>query len=227
MDPKSLGARLRKLRKEKSITQAELAKTMSLGESTISFYESNKREPDYNTLQKLAQYFGVSTDYLLGNTDEPRPASIIKESGIDYLARALGDQLVNLGEMEPVAVLGRIAAGEPILAEQNIEGVQMTAKTDIAGGEYFWLRVKGDSMAGAKIADGDLVLVRKQETLENGQIGVVLVNGDEATIKRVYLRGDQCMLVPENAAYQPQVYPAKEVSIVGEAVKVLHNLNGR
>lgn len=223
----SFAQRLRTLRKAKDLYQKELAEKLGFPRSTIAAWETGSRTPELASAENVAEFFDVSLDYLLGRSDEPKPANIIKESGVDYLARVLGDQLVDLGEMEPVAVLGRIAAGEPIFAEQNIEGIQMTAKSDIAGGEYFWLRVKGDSMADAKIADGDLVLVRKQAMLENGQIGIVLVNGDEATIKRVYLKGDQCMLVPENTAYQPQVYPAKDVSIVGEAVKVLHNLNGR
>lgn len=222
-----LGQRIRALRKEKALTQGGLGVALRVGKSTISQYETGVSTPDATMLQSIADYFNVSLDYLLGRTDYPRPHNMLRENEADYLASILRDQLVDMGEMIPVPILGRIAAGEPIYAEQNVEGVQMTPKKDVAGGEFFWLRVKGDSMKAANINDNDLVLVRRQEALENGQIGVVIVNGDEATIKRVHINGDQCVLVPENSAYHPRVYHAKDVRIVGEAVVVNHWLNGR
>lgn len=221
-----LPKRLREQREKKQMTQSELGKMLGVERATVSRYETGDREPDSEVIRRLAGFFGVSVDYLLGQTDDPRPAQKIREQQAEYLAHLLGDQLVSPDEMTELPIIGRIAAGEPIYADQNIEGKEMVLKTDIAGGEYFWLRVRGDSMAD-KIADGDLVLVRKQTTLENGQIGVVLVNGDEATIKRVYLNGDQCMLVPDNATYQPQVYPASEVIVIGEVVRSMHSHNGR
>lgn len=220
------GNRIQALRAEQSLTQEELAQRIDISRAALSHYEKNRREPDYDTLQKLARYFGVTTDYILGRTDDPRPADVIKEQQTSYLYRILGEQLVSPDEMTELPIIGRIAAGEPILAEQNVEGREMVLKSDVVGGEFFWLRVKGDSMAN-QIADGDLVLVRQQCSLENGQIGVVLVNGDEATIKRVYYKGNQCVLSPENPAYQPQIYPASEVVIIGEVVKSMRRHNGR
>lgn len=182
-------------------------------------------QPSIETLKGLARAHNYPYEELLAAAGyiytEPEPPRR------DYLADVLGDQVVDIGEVVPVPVLGRVAAGEPIYAEQNLEGTELTPKADIAGGEYFWLRVSGDSMIGEGIKDGDLVLVRRQPTIENGLIGVVLVNGNEATLKRVYINGDQCVLVSENPAYKPQVYPASEVIIIGEVVKSLRNHNGR
>lgn len=211
------GKRLKELRLSRGLNQSTVAAYLGVSQQAVGNYEAGKREPDTEALQRLATYFDVSLDYLLGRSGDPRTT----------LEAILGDQLVNMGEMVPVPILGRVAAGEPLYADQHVEGVQMTPKSDIEGGEYFWLRVSGDSMLGAHIREGDLVLVRRQECLENGQIGVVVVNGDEATIKRVYVNGGQCVLMPENPAYQPKVYPAREVQIVGEAITVIHRLNGR
>lgn len=222
-----LGDRIRALRKDNKLTQEQLGKALGVGKSTISQYETGVSTPDPAMLQSIADYFCVSSDYLLGRTEDPRPVDMVKEQQAEHLVRILGEQLVEPGELVPVPILGRIAAGEPMYAEENVEGVEMTPKADVSGGEYFWLRVKGDSMINEGIRDGSLVLVRKQETIENGLIGAVIVNGCEATLKRIHINGDQCILVPGNPRYRPQVYHASEVTIVGEAIKVTHNLNGR
>ena len=116
-----------------------------------------------------------------------------------------------MGNVAPL--LGTVRAGLPMYAEENIEGYIPIMQTD--GAKYFWLRVRGDSMNAAGIFEGDEILVRQQPEVENGQITVVLVNGDEATVKRFYQTGNMVTLTPQsfNPAHQPQVYNADEVPV--------------
>lgn len=122
-----------------------------------------------------------------------------------------------------VAILGRIACGYPLYAEENIEGF-VTLSMDLLGhGDFFSLWAKGDSMINAGISDGDLVLVRKQETAENGQIVVALCNKENATLKRFYKENGIIRLHPENDEMQDMYFD--NVQIQGVAVKVMKNLN--
>lgn len=116
-----------------------------------------------------------------------------------------------MGNVAPL--LGTVRAGLPMYAEENIEGYIPIMQTD--GAKYFWLCVRGDSMNAAGIFEGDEILVRQQPEVENGQIAVVLVNGDEATVKRFYQTGNMVTLTPQsfNPAHQPQVYNADEVPV--------------
>ncbi|GAV21572.1 LexA family protein [Carboxydothermus pertinax] len=141
----NFGQRLRQLRTERDLTQAELARLLSIGESTISFYESNKRQPDFDTLIKLSNFFNVTIDFLLGRTNENnKPIST-----------------------KAIPLLGVIRAGIPILAEENwIEEIALPAgiKADFA------LQVEGDSMIYAGIFPGDIAFFKQSETALNGQV---------------------------------------------------------
>lgn len=119
-------------------------------------------------------------------------------------------------------VVGQVTAGEPILAEQNIEDY-LPVPADLAdGAEAFVLRVSGDSMIDAGILDGDLLVVRRQQTATNGDI-VVARLGDEATVKRFFREGDRIRLQPENQSMMPIF--AKDVVVEGKAIAVLRRLN--
>lgn len=122
-------------------------------------------------------------------------------------------------------ILGRVAAGEPLLAEQNIEGTFPVARDWVNGEEAFLLKVQGESMIGAHILPGDYALVRRQETAENGDIVVALVN-DEATVKRVFFKKDVVVLQPENPAMPPlQVRRGeKTFQIIGKVLGILRKL---
>lgn len=111
-----------------------------------------------------------------------------------------------------IPLLGQIRAGQPLFAEENFEGFYPLPAEFVAGGEYFILRVEGESMTGAGIEDGDLVIVRRQETLESGEIGAFLL-GDEATVKHFYREKDQIRLQPANDRYEPIL--TREVDILG------------
>ena len=129
---------------------------------------------------------------------------------------------VDFSHLKRIPILGRIAAGTPIYAEENIEGYTFT---DLNGGaEYFALRVRGDSMNAVRIYDGDLVIVRKQNIVENGEIAAVLIDDQDATLKRFSRTGDIVTLMPQstNPVHQPFVFDLKKtnVKILGLVVKV-------
>ncbi len=124
-----------------------------------------------------------------------------------------------------VPILGRVAAGEPLLAVQNIEGSLWLSPEFVNGGETFLLRVQGDSMVEAHILPGDYALVRRQPTAEHGEIVVALLN-DEATVKRLLFRGDHVLLKPENAGMKAIALPQGDprLRIVGKVIGILRRL---
>jgi repressor LexA len=122
-------------------------------------------------------------------------------------------------------ILGRVAAGQPLLSDQNLEGTSVVPNDWVNGDEAFLLKVQGDSMIGAHICPGDQALIRRQSTAENGDIVVALLN-DEATIKRILFRPDGIILQPENPGLAPiQVKKSeKSFQIVGKVVGILRKL---
>ena len=129
---------------------------------------------------------------------------------------------LDLGTFHRIPILGRISAGLPLYAEQHIEGYTVT---DLNGGaEYFALIVRGDSMDALGIKDGYRIIVRRQEEVENGEVAVVMVGQDDATVKRFYASGSAVTLVPQstNPGHQPQFYDTAKtpVKVIGKVVKV-------
>lgn len=194
---------LRQAREKKGYTQQDVSKLMGIDKSTYCGYETGKRQPDVPKLKKIANILGTSVDELLGiDGNLPTDASPYHPT-------------------HRIPILGRISAGLPLYAEEQIEGYTYT---DLNGGaEYFALRVSGDSMTAARIYDGDTLIVRRQEIVDNGQIAVVLVGDDEATVKRFYQSGSTITLMPQstNPIHQPQIYDASitNISIIGLVVK--------
>ena len=126
--------------------------------------------------------------------------------------------------MRDVPLVGRIAAGSPMLAEEDIEEI-FPLPTELVGNDpVFMLRVHGDSMLNAGIFDGDLVVVRRQPEARNGEIVAALVGGDEATVKRFHRASDRVVLLPENPAYDPIIL-TKDVEIIGRVVAVLRTVH--
>ncbi len=205
------------LRGEAGLSQRQLAEATGLTKSSVNMYERGEREPGLQTVTALANYFKVDIDYLLGHSEY--------RSKAEWLQLARGQRDVDLPkEAMPVAtrtipLLGEIACGEPIFAreEQNCFGE--------AGGDLkadFCLRAKGDSMIGARIMDGDLVFIRAQSTVENGEIAAVIIE-DSATLKRVYYYPEESKLSlnAENPRYAPLIYVGEElenIRILGKAV---------
>lgn len=201
--------RLRQLRTERGISQQTLANSLGdISKSSINMYERGEREPGLEMLEAIADFFNVDMDFLLG------------KSNIQNKARAVvfsTDNIIPMPEMRKIPLIGSIACGAPILAEEHIEDYIDIPKHIHAD---FALTCKGDSMINARIFDGDIVYIRKQDTVENGEIAAVLIE-DEATLKRVRLFDDHISLEPENPQYRPIVYWGDEmnsVRILGKAV---------
>ena len=167
--------------------------------------------PNGATVAKIADYFGVTTDFLLtGEQTEKAPSPIP------------GAERIDVSKYHDIPILGRIPAGLPLYAEQNIEGYTLT---DLNGGaEYFALRVSGDSMNAIGINDGYLIIVRRQDEVENGEVAVVMVGDDDATVKRFYATNNTVTLMPQstNPQHTPQIYDTKKtkIKILGKVVKV-------
>lgn len=148
-----------------------------------------------------------------------------KPRAIAVLAQARdGDGPAGRGEPgREVPLVGRIAAGGPILAEENLETVMTLPESLVGSGELFMLEVRGDSMIGAGILDGDLVVVRSQPDVEDGDIAAFLVDGEEATVKRLERRNGRVILHSENPAYEPMTF-TDGVESLGRVVAVLRAL---
>lgn len=205
---------LKELRIAKKVSQQMLANHLNISRSTISMWETGSCQPDNNTLVKIAEYFDVSVDFLLGRT-------MSDQANCDVIHSNLPSNVLPMPKMVKKPMLGDIACGEPILAVQNIEDyvdVPEHIRCD------FVLRCKGDSMIDARIFDGDYVYIQQQERVEDGQIAAVLVDDageSEATLKRVYITDEEITLMPDNRAYRPKTYRHEEmnqVRIIGRAV---------
>lgn len=192
-----MGNRIRQLRTTKGVTQEELGKLVGVRRAAVNKWETGEtKNLKRDVIQRLSEYFGVSASYLMGMTDIPN---------------------TDVFHTKRVPVLGSIAAGEPILAtEEYCEYAEVGDNMKVD----FCLRVTGDSMIDARICDGDLVFVRKQPIVENGEIAVVLID-DEATLKRFYRNENMVILKAENSQYPPMFYTEadfQDVRILGKAV---------
>lgn len=136
-----------------------------------------------------------------------------------------GIEILDLKSIDAIAipVAGKIRAGKPILAREDIEAKITIDKTLFPYPDAFSLKVKGDSMKDAGIMDGDYVIVRPQKTLQNGQIGVVLID-DEATVKRVLIKGREIILKPENKNMQATIHKPEELIILGKVIGIIRKL---
>lgn len=201
--------KLKELRKRKKIKAKELAKAINVSESAISLYENGKREPDSQTLLKIANFINVSIDELLGN--ELEKTSLPK--GVFPIQK------------KKFRMLGEIACGKPIFADEDHE-TYISASASIDAD--FCLTAKGDSMIGARIHDGDIVFIKEMDIVDNGQIAAVVIE-DEVTLKRWYYdrANGELILSAENSAYKPLVYRGEilnQIRCLGKAVCFMSNL---
>ena len=199
----TFGAKLRSARRDAGLTQKELATKIGAKHNSVSNWENDQNKPGPDTIELLCAILGVSPNYFFNGPNIDSPSNILP-----------------LPRTRKIPLLGDIACGEPIFAEENYNGEVDTPDNIHAD---FALRCKGDSMIGARIQDGDLVFIRKQEDVDNGEIAAVLVE-DEATLKRVYKYPDKVVLSPENPKYPPLVYAGydlEKVRILGKAVAFL------
>lgn len=203
--------RIKQLREELGKSKAQVARELQIPYTTFVNYENEAREPNSEVLIMIANYFHVSVDYLIGRTEKRHGNSLPVSN------------LVPLKHIIKVPIIGRIACGSPILAEQNYEG--QTFCPDEVNAD-FALRCQGDSMIDANIQDGDIVFIKDTPEVENGEIAAVVV-GEEATLKKVYYHGDTVTLIPANSSYEPMVFKKDEINdirICGKAVAVLRHI---
>ena len=184
----------------KSVGKSPSAVAIELGISkgAVSTWKNLGRTPQVAQLQKVADYFHITVDQLL-EENKNAPMAISHESA-DWKQR-VGATPCDVAQVAPL--LGTVRAGLPMYAEENIEGYIPIRQTD--GAKYFWLTIRGDSMNAVGISENDEILVREQPEVENGQLAVVMVNGDEATVKYFRQEGSLVVLTPKsfNPVHQP------------------------
>lgn len=199
---------IRKLRTEKGLTLEELGKVAGVQKAAVSKWEKGEtKNLKRSTIKKLSDYFNVTPSYLMGMREKEDLCSVGESAG-KYKADSV----------ERLPLIGTIAAGTPILAEQNIEdyfNIDTRVKADFA------LRIKGDSMIGAGISSGDIVFIKQQCTLENGEIGAILM-GNSATLKKFYKDENTIILQAENDTFKPIVLTSGNVKILGKLVAALN-----
>lgn len=197
---------LKSLREEKALNMKELSKLLDIPYTTYVGYEKGQREPSSDVLIKIADFYNTTVDYVLGATN------------IRSLPSSLDiDNIIPIPTTKKVPLLGTIACGEPILATENIE---MYIRVDESIPADFALKCKGDSMINARIFDGDIVYIRQQPDVEDGEIAAVLI-GDEATLKKVHKYPNKIVLSACNPMYDDYIYANEqlnEIRILGKAV---------
>lgn len=179
------------------LTQTEFAREMGYPETTVSNWFNKNTYPRPDKIQEIANYFGIRRTDLTESSDEPQAP---------------------LKNAQSIPIVGTIAAGTPLLAEENIVDYFLIDSRVHAD---FGLKVKGDSMINADIFDGDIVFIRQQPTLENGEIGAILLD-DEATLKRFSMSADSVILQAENPSMTdwPRVYTSGNIRVLGKLVGV-------
>ena len=194
-------------------TRGEICKELGIAYSTFSEWINARKYPRIDKIEQLASYFGILKSQLIENTQ----ATATECSPQMETAPFYPDQ------MTPIPVIGKVAAGYTCLAEQYIEGYALADPESMTDGyEYFWLRVTGDSME-PDIQEGDLVLVRVQETVESGDCAVVLVDEEDGLVKNIEIGRDHVTLYSKNPSYPPRVFvreDANRVRIVGKVVEL-------
>ena len=170
------------LLKQSGATVYRVSKETGIAASTFTDWKNGRSCPKADKLRRIAAFFGVSLDELLGGEGVCRSRS--------------GDRLAGR-----LPIIGKIRAGSPIITEETLLGYEHADVDDPE--EYFYLKVCGDSMKNCGMVDGSLVLFRKQQYAENGDIVACLVGGDSATVKRFFKRDRRILLQPENDDYSP------------------------
>ena len=175
--------KLKDIRVSRGLSQSRLAQKLGVSRSAVSMWEIGASQPDNDMLRQLADIFEISVDELL-------------------------DHRVPKGVKIPV--LGVVQAGVPIEAVEDVLDYEEITPEMARSGTYFALQIRGDSME-PRMCEGDVVIVRQQPTADSGQVAVVLVNGDHATVKRIKKQTNGIMLVANNLAYEPVFYTNRDI----------------
>lgn len=195
-DKRVFANNLTRYMKLNNINQSDVAELLQVSKSTVSSWCKGEKTPRMGKVQFLADHFGIMKSDLIEDKTAPLPPGAVPYN-----------------PTHQIPVLGRISAGLPLYAEEHVDGYIFTELN--GGSEYFALKVTGDSMNNRKIDDGDTVIIRRQEQVENGEIAVVMVGEDDATIKQFYQNENMITLVPHssNPAHVPQLYNCGDTKI--------------
>lgn len=202
----TVGERIRYARERAGLSVDDIANKLNKNRSTVYRYESDEIEDlPFTIMYALAEILNVNPAYLMGWVDNPKPT--------DRTAKSI-----------QIPVLGCVKAGYPMEAIENVIDYEEIPSEMAKKGDYFGLKIKGDSME-PKFSDGDVIIVRKQPIVDNGEIAVVLVNGDEATVKKFYKLDSGVQLISTNPIYEPFFYTADEVNnlpvvVIGKVVEL-------
>ena len=240
----TFASRVRNRRMELGMTQNELADKLGyVSRSSVAKLEAGVSDLPRSKIELLAEMLDTTPAYLMGWTDDPKdftkskdldnpptewPGNFDDEKLIKAY-RAMHEPPAGLEPMPPrqrLPVIGSIACGIPILAEQNIEEY-LSLPVDGLNADFI-LRCKGDSMIDARIADGDLAFIRIQPEVNHGEIAAIQIDDETATLKRFLKYPNQIVLMPANAAYEPMIFTGEEmarVHVVGKAVGFLSLFN--
>ncbi|MEK5057703.1 LexA family transcriptional repressor [Paenibacillus sp. FSL H7-0326] len=194
----AVGSNIKKYRDIRNMSLQDLGEKVGVTKKTIQRYENGEIRVDMDRIETIAEALEVEVAYLL-----------------DGAQSFLGLDVTNIGTTL-IPLVGRVCCGNGVLAFEDVEEYIPVAKDFIKNGEHIFLRAKGDSMIGSRIIDGDLILIRKQPTVEEGEIAAVLI-GEEAVLKKVYKNGDQLVLQSSNPDYPP-IFCSKDdnVTIIGK-----------
>lgn len=225
--------RIKQRRQQLGIRQVDLAKAINVSQSTMSDYETGRTEPDLDTLLEIAKNLQVSvswllrekTEHIINDRDHKRLLELCAENRLDtnLIDFVIQHQIVP-STSKRIPVLGNVAAGIPLDAIEDIVDYEEIDSAMAATGEFFGLRIKGASME-PRMRDGDVIIVRKQDTADTGDTIVALVNGDSATVKKLKIGPDGISLIPTNPAYDVQFYSAADVEklpvrVIGKVVEL-------
>jgi len=203
-----VGNNIKKYRAIRNFSLQDLAERVGLTKKTIQRYENGEIKIDMDRLDDISSALEVGIPQLI-------------EGAESFLGLSLEElNTVNL------PIVGRVSCGNGVVAYEEVEGYEPTPKTWIRGGEYFYVRATGDSMNNARIYDGDLLLIRKQDDVEDGEIAAVLIN-EIVYLKRVFKNDGMLVLQSENPNYAP-IFKTDEdqdsIKVLGKLKKVVINL---
>ena len=195
--------RIQALRKKHGLSQQRLAQSLNVHQTAISQWETGRTTPDIEVATIMSQMFGVSLEYLLGISDDSLPS-----------------------QSDPtwINVLGRVAAGIPIEAIEEVIDREQITESMARSGSYIGLQIHGASME-PRMREGDVVIVRLQDDCDSGDTVIAMVNGDEATCKILQKTPDGISLLSTNPAYSPMFYSNREIEekpvrILGKVVEL-------
>lgn len=208
---------------EKGLRTSDVAKATQIHPSTFSDWKKGKSSPKHDKLQRIADFFGVQVEWLTGASEYKTKQEMLQHFDDITDIPALRSEIFRLERGMQIPVLGEVAAGQPIFAEEKYIDYEEISEKMAKSGTFFGLRIKGDSMS-PRISEGDTVIVRQQEDAESGDVVIVLINGDTATCKRLMKYAEGITLLSFNPTYEPMTFSNKEIlekpiKIIGKVVE--------